>query len=534
VSEFRGSAQLVRLGLRRDRITLPIWVYGFAAAAVGTAKSFQSLYPTEASRVAFAAGLTRNPALLMLTGPVFDLRTVGGLTVWRLGSLGGVAIALMNQFLVVRHTRGEEESGRLELLGATSMGRRAPIAAALLLAVIANVAIAVVVAGGLVVIGLPAVGSIAFGISLAMVGLCFAAIAAVCAQISGTSRGANGLTASVLAAAFVLRAIGDSASASGPRWLSWLSPIGWAQQMRPFAGERWWVIALALGFTALLVGVASLLLTHRDLGAGLLADRPGSSRAPSWLRGGTSFGWRLQRGSVVAWTIGVTVLGIAFGALAEGVADLIRGDPKLEDFMRRFGGGPRSVVDAYLATCLGIISLLAAAFLVAAVMRLRTEETTERAEVTLSTALSRWRWAGGHCVVATLGATLMLVAAGFGAGLADGLRAHDVGGRIPPLLAGALSQVPAALVIGAIAVVIYGFVPRWSAAAWGVFGAFVLMGQLGPTLRLPQAVLDLSPFTNAPKIPGQPFALAPVLWMLAAAALLGMFGLYGLRRRDLG
>jgi ABC-2 type transport system permease protein len=304
--------------------------------------------------------------------------------------------------------------------------------------------------------------------------------------------------------------------------------------MRPFAGERWWVIALALGFTTLLFGVAYALLTHRDLGAGLLADRLVSSRAPSWLRGGISFGWRLQRGSVAAWTVGVTLLGLVFGALAEGVADLIRGDPQLEDFMRRFGGGPRDVVDAYLATSLGIISLLAAAFLVAAVLRLRTEETTERAEVTLSTALSRWRWAGGHCAVAALGATGMLVAAGLGAGLADGLRAHDVTGRIPPLLGGALSQVPAALVIGAIAVAIYGFVPRWSAVAWGVFAAFVLMGQLGPTLRLPQAMLDLSPFTHAPKIPGQPFELAPVLWMSAAAGLIGVLGLYGLRRRDLG
>ena len=37
--------------------------------------------------------------------------------------------------------------------------------------------------------------------------------------------------------------------------LSWLSPIGWAQAMRPFAGERWWPLALPLVVTAALVAV---------------------------------------------------------------------------------------------------------------------------------------------------------------------------------------------------------------------------------------------------------------------------------------
>jgi ABC-2 type transport system permease protein len=534
VSELRGTGPLIRLGVRRDRIALPIWIYGFVAATVGTAKSFDSLYPTAASRASLAAGLTRNPALLVLTGRAFDLQTTGGLTAWRLGSLGGIAIALMNTFTVVRHTRAEEESGRLDLLGATAMGRRAPISAALALAWSADLVIAIVVALGLIVIGLPAAGSIAFGVALATCGISFAAIGALCAQLSGTSRGANGLGGVAVAVAFVLRAIGDSAKAGGPTWASWLTPIGWTQQVRAFAGERWWVVLLPIGFTIVVSAAAVVLQAHRDLGAGVLPDRPGRARGGAWLRGATALSWRLQRGSIVAWTVGVGLLGVAMGSLAEGVADLIRGDPQLEDFLRRFGGGPRDLVDAYLATSVGIVGLVAAAFLIAAVLRLRGEETGGRAEVTLSTALGRLRWACGHLVVAGLGAAAMLAVTGVAAGLADGVRAHDVSGQLPAVLAGAMAQLPAVLVLGGVTALLYGFVPRWSGVAWGVFGLFVLFGQLGPTLRLPQAVLDLSPFTHAPKIPGTAFELSPVVWTSVAALALTATGLVGLRRRDLG
>jgi putative exporter of polyketide antibiotics len=44
----------------------------------------------------------------------------------------------------------------------------------------------------------------------------------------------------VAALAYLARAAGD-AGQGDLWWLSWASPIGWAQQIRPFAGERWWI-----------------------------------------------------------------------------------------------------------------------------------------------------------------------------------------------------------------------------------------------------------------------------------------------------
>jgi ABC-2 type transport system permease protein len=63
---------------------------------------------------------------------------------------------------------------------------------------------------------------------------------------------------------------------------------------------------------------------------------------------------------------------------------------------------------------------------------------------------------------------------------------------------------------------------------------FLLLGQFGAALRLGQWMLDLSPFTHIPKIPGGDFTVTPLLWLTALAMALTVGGLAGLRRRDLG
>lgn len=53
--------------------------------------------------------------------------------------------------------------------------------------------------------------------------------------------------------------------------------------MRPFADERWWPLFLFLGGSAVLVALAFALMSRRDVGAGIVAARPGPrARLPSW------------------------------------------------------------------------------------------------------------------------------------------------------------------------------------------------------------------------------------------------------------
>lgn len=194
---------------------------------------------------------------------------------FEVATFGLVGIALMSPLMVGRHTRGEEESGRAELVRAGPLGRYAGVASPVLVVAEMNVAVGAAIALGLLALGLPAPGSLVLEASLAAVGLVFAGVTALAAQAAAATRAANALSGAALAVAFALRAVGDMGSGS----LSWLSPLGWAQSSRPFAGERWWPLVLAAGVAGGCLVIAGALSARRDLGAGLIAPRPGAPTA---------------------------------------------------------------------------------------------------------------------------------------------------------------------------------------------------------------------------------------------------------------
>jgi len=136
-SALTGTVALAKLALRRDRIMLPVWIYLILAGVSANAYTFGRLYKTPSSRSALVASAQSNPALLFLYGRL-NGDSVGALTAWRFGVWGALIAVLMTIFIVIRHTRADEEAGRLELIGSARVGRQAPLVAALLVAVAAN------------------------------------------------------------------------------------------------------------------------------------------------------------------------------------------------------------------------------------------------------------------------------------------------------------------------------------------------------------------------------------------------------------
>src|SRR5699024_3342663 len=67
-------------------------------------------------------------------------------------------------------------------------------------------------------------------------------------------------------------------------WLSWFSPLAWAQQTMVFVDLRWWPLALSLGAIVLLLALAAQLSRRRDLGSGLRSAAPGPATASAALR----------------------------------------------------------------------------------------------------------------------------------------------------------------------------------------------------------------------------------------------------------
>ncbi|PNE36643.1 ABC transporter permease [Streptomyces noursei] len=526
-----GTGTLLRLALRRDRLMIPVWVLLLGLSVVATGPSFASLYDTATKRAELAASMNANGSLRALYGPVFG-DSLGGLVAWRMAGFGAVLAAVMSLLIVVRHTREEEETGRQELLSAAMVGRRAPLTAALLAALVADAGVAVLTAAGLAVSGRPVGGSLALGVAIGGTGLLFAALAAIAAQLTESARLAKGLTGAVLGAAFALRAAGD-ASADGGSPLTWLSPIGWAQHLRAYAGERWWVVLLLAAATALATAAAYALTARRDLGMSFLPARPGPARAPRSLGGPTGLAWRLQRTTLAGWAAGLALAGAVFGGIAKGAASLVDGNQRTREIFERLGG-QQSLTDAFLASITGLLGMVAALYAVGTVLRMRAEETGGRAEPVLAGAVGRLRWAGGHLVIALVGTAVVLAAAGLTLGVAYGASVGDVAGGTGRVLAATLAQVPAVWTLAAVAMAVLGLLPRAAGAVWALTGGCLALGWFGPVLRLPQWALDLSPYGHLPKLPGGAVTAAPFLWLTALSVVLISAGLVGLRRRDIG
>ncbi|MFB7395415.1 ABC transporter permease [Streptomyces sp. NPDC056191] len=513
---FAGTGTLTRLALRRDRLTIPLWALVTGGLVASGAGSLEGVYGTAAERTEAAAAMTANSSMRALYGPVFD-DSLGGLVAWRFGTFAAVLAAVASLIVVVRHTREEEETGRQEMLSAGAVGRRAPLTAALLAALVVNTAVALIVTAGLA--GQGAAGALALGLALGGTGMVFAATAALAAQLTESARLAKGLTGAAVGLAFVLRAAGDS---GGSPVLTWLSPIGWAENVRAFAGERWWVLLLIAAAALVQTAAAYALAGRRDIGASFLATRPGP--AEGGLATAGALAWRLQRGTLLGWSLGFLLGGLVFGGMVEGAADIVGDNAQARQIIERMGG-QNALTDAFLATMVSLFGMVAALFAVGSVLRPHGEETSGRAEPLLANALGRIRWAAGHLLIAFGGSALILALSGIGLALSYG---RDAG----PVLGASLAQLPAVWTLAGLAVLLWGAAPRAATAAWGAAGLCLALGWIGPALDLPQAALNLSPFGHLPKLPGPETAWTPVLALTALAAALVAAGLAGLRRRD--
>ncbi len=517
---------MLRLYLRRDRVSLPLWVLllsvPLATVYVG---SVEKVYPTQAARAGFAASIMASPAQRALYGQVYN-DSLGAVGIWKAGMFH-LLIAVAVILTVIRHTRADEETGRTELVDSTAVGRYASLSAALMLSFGASIATGVIGAAGLLTTDVPPGGSLAFGATLAGSGLVFTAVAAVTAQLSPSARFARGAAFAVLAAAFTLRAIGDA----GDGKLSWLSPLGWSLQVRPYAGDRWWVLLLHLATAAVLTVVAYRLLAGRDVGAGLVAERAGPGTALPALGNVFGLAWRLDRGALLLWTVGLCLYGLLMGSVVHGIGDELGDSTVARDIVSRMGG-TSALEEAFIAVAFTMMAMVAAACAISLTLRLHQEESGQRAETTLAGAVSRTHWLASHLVAALAGSAVAMLVSGLAGGLIYGIAAGDVGGKLATVVGSAAVQLPAVWLLSAVTLAFLGFAPRFTPVAWGVLVGFVALYLIGSLAGFPQWLLDLEPFAHIPRV-GSDFTAVPLLWLLASDGVLIVVGAMAFRRRDL-
>ncbi|MBF6235030.1 ABC transporter permease [Nocardia farcinica] len=522
-----GAEPLLRFALHQERFTLPWWLAGTGALLAFQSVGSQNFYDTPAKLAQLRTTMGGNAAAVAMGGPTRLLDSIGGEVLFEIFAYLGMVVALMSMFLVGRHTRSDEEAGRAELLRSAILGRRAPVTAALGLASIANAVGALVVFAAAAGTGLPLTGSLLTGLAVGGIGLTFAAATAVAAQIVESPRTVYGVITLLLASAYVLRAVGDVGNGAA----AWFSPLGWGQRTYPFVADRWWPLLLFVLAVATLTAVAYALLERRDFGAGLVPARRGRAEATRWLAGPLALAWRLQRGALTAWIMGVLLLGAAYGSFAQSIEEFLTDNPVIADYLP---GGVERAVDSYLALTLGITALLAAAYGITAALRARSEETAGRAEPILAAPVSRTAWLGTHLSVALTGAALVAVAGGLGSGVAHGLMIGDLG-QVSRLATAALAYVPAVWTVAAVAVLGFGRWPRSAAVvAWAFFAYCVVAALFADAFDLPGWFDEASPLRHSPQAPLESASATTMLVTLVIAAALIGAGAAAFRRRDAG
>lgn len=540
MGSFRGTGRLILLALRRDRIKLAVWavaIVGTMAAAVPSIKEVYGANQMELDQ--YAVTTASSMVGRMLGGPI-DGPQLGSVIMMEYFLFVAVLIAFMSSLAVVRHTRQNEEAGRSELIGSAPVGRYAMLSAALAVVIGLNVLIAICLAWVLSINGLQAEGAMAMAAGLGGVGLVFAGVGAVCAQIIGTARGANAAAGTLIGAAIVVRGVGDSLGKTAENgmsvtssWPSWLSPIGWGQQMHPFVKLDWTPAYLFVLTLVALVAIAFWLASHRDHGMGMIAARSGRARARKSLLSTVGLAWRLQRSVVISWTIGVVFLGVLLGLTAVEFKDLFMENEQVAAMLQAMGGDTGNLTDVYFAAMMGMMGFVMTGFALQAILRLQTEESNGYLEGLLSTSVGRLKWAASHIVVVAGGLAVMGAASGLSTGISYALVADNVWQDVGGLVVAGYVQIPAVLTLVGLAVLVFGVLPRLMIPiVWAVFAICLVVFQLGSILKLPEWVMDLSPFTHTPVAPADSIDSWPLVVMGLIAIITCAAGLAFFRRRD--
>ncbi len=536
---FAGTWTLVKLILRRDRIKLPVWVISITAFLLSMIPLLRDIYGDAASLATLHQSFGTNAAGLFLTGPM-DGPTFGALMTIETVLWWGLAVAFMNTLLVIRHTRQNEEMGAQELILSGQVHRRAGLAAVLIVAFLANLVMTVGL--GLDMSALEsswgADGAWLYAFAMGLFGFVWAAIAAIVAQLVESARSANGILAGLIGTAFVVRGIADFMSTTDtngltqPMWLSWLSPFGWMQATRSLTFPEWWPLIVSVGFVLVAIPAAFWLLSKRDVGSGFLPERKGHVRAAGWLKTPLGLTWYLQKNVFIGWLIGVLVMAITIGVLIPEMSHVYESSKNAKAFIESMGGSG-AMIPAFLSAMLSIIAVMALAYVVQGMGKLRGEESSGHLENLLATRFSRLKWLALHGVVVLAGGVGMLAASSVTLAICVNLSGVISVSVWEYALAG-LSYTPLLLLFIGLYVLLFGLLPRAVALILWVFYGFVaFMSWLGPLLQLDQWIMNLSPMSHMAAVPAEPVIAAPLLAMAAVSLGMLLLGAMSWRSRNL-
>ena len=527
---FANIWKYLRFITRRERVISVIWVAAISGFAILLTAIYPELFSTQESLVDMAAALG-TPAMLAMIGPVYGLDALTPAIAMAQECLLWLAMTtiVMNIFLVNRHTRVDEELGRLEMLTSLPVGRLAGSLAVVKAAFVLDAAISLLTAFGIIAVdieGLTVAGAFVYAFSVGVQGLLFAAITLLMAQLFSTARGSMGWSFAILGLSYMLRAYGDMTGNA----LSYISPLGLGLRVEAFYSDNFMPVIALLAETIAVTAVALSINKRRDVGAGVFPAKKGRAQASGFLKSPLGLAWRLSQGGFVAWAATMFALGASYGSVVGQIDSFVEDNATIMKMITAHGGDSGMLVDAFLPLLFGIMALVSTIPVINTMNRLRSEEKRGRIEQIYACSVPRAAMfmsflciAVAEAVILSLLTALGLYAAAQSTGMVS----------LGMLIKAALSFVPAMLVLAGLAALLIGLLPRLNVAVWVLFGYSFLMLYFGRLFDVPKWATNLSPYYYVPQIPIEDFKAAPIVALLLISAVLAVAGIIAYRQRDI-
>ena len=519
---------LVRRSLFDGRVRTLGFAYLFAAYSYIQPAGYASTYPTVRSRLAFAHSFGGNAALRLFYGQPHDLGSIDGYTAWRVGGTLAIAAAVWGVLAAIRATRAEEDSGRTELVLAGALTRRTLLVAAL-------TAIAAGAAGlwlltwlGFVIGGLPAGGGAYLALAIVSVTVPFVGVGALAAQLAPNRRTALALAGALVAASLLVRALADTGSGVG--WLRWLSPLGWAEEMRPFAGPRPLALAVPLCAGLLLLWAALRIAERRDLSSGVIPVRDSAPPRLWLLSSPAAQTLRSEGAAITVWVVLVGVFAYILGAISKSVTN-VGISKQVEHDVARLGVGSILTPKGYLSFCFLLFVFAVSLFACSQVGAAAGAEESHQVETLLALPVDRRAWLAGRLAVACLGAAGISIGSGLLAWA--GAASQGVGVSFAQMLLAGLNCLPVALLTLAVAALAFALTPgRSAAAAYALVTLAFFWDLVASLVKAPRWLLEATPFAHVGLVPAAPLRGAAAGAMIGLAVLIGAAALALFARRD--
>lgn len=522
--DFQGTGALLRFYLKKGWITRSIWLLAPALLAMSAYSSYSNMFASAQELSSFVDESILNPVVAAIHGFILT-KNIPGIVSWNIKTVSLIVAAIFNILAMTKMTRGEEESGRTDVLCSCVIGRQAQFTAASIICLCTNLVMGLLLTLTMVAFGMDFEGSLGMGLLVFIGSSLFTALAAMTSQLLSSRRAAISIAMALFGGFYAISFFNNLTT--NINISSYFTPFRWFFILRPFDSNSFCVLFVALFVVAVVFFIALALSSRRDVGEGIIPHKNGKADASPYLRNVWGLSLHMHRGLLFSWTIVLFIFAVGIGSVDALVAEMLEGVPVLASWMSLFGAPE----DAFLALMIFLMSLFVAAYGILAMQRLRTEEAEQRVDSLLSTTTTRNSLIGSHVVFSVAGSALIAFAIGLGVILGQVMSGGLSNGSWGALSA-ALYKLPAIWITSSIVLFLIGLLPRFSTAiSWSIFALFIGLQLFWEMGILPETAFLLSPFGHV--YPTRDQTTLTFVLLTIVATVLYMIGFLGFKRRDI-